>query len=129
MWFLCVYVCFLVLEVRSESLGDLHETERSLILIESQSRVVKLCPAGKRAHASEEDEVLADIVRGIQKAARVTPISAVSQHDDVTQVQLLPLFPPNTHTHTHTRCAAILTHTITHAQASCSANQVLRLHL
>lgn len=44
-----VSVCglFGVLEVRSESPGDSDETERSLILIESQFRVVRLCSVGK----------------------------------------------------------------------------------
>lgn len=71
MVFKLVCVLFGVLEVRSESPGDLDETERSLILIESRSRVVKLCPAGKmHAHASEEDEALSDIVRGSRQRSR-----------------------------------------------------------
>lgn len=50
-----VSVCglFGVLEVRSESPGDPDETERSLILIESQFLVVKLCTVGKhKVHTS-----------------------------------------------------------------------------
>lgn len=81
MVFMCVYVLLGVLEVRSESPGDLDETERSLILIESQSRVVKLCPTGKHAHASEEDEVLSDIVRGSRQRSR--PRQSV-QHPNMT---------------------------------------------
>lgn len=78
MWFLCVYVCFFgVLEVGSESLGDLDETECSLILIESQSHVVKMRPRGRCAHASEEDEVLSDIVRGSMQRSR--PRQSVQQ--------------------------------------------------
>lgn len=81
----CVCVLFGVLEVRSESPGDLDETERSLILIESRSRVVKLCPGGKHTRMPVRKMRSYPMLLGAPGSDPTTPIRAANQNDNLAQ--------------------------------------------